>query len=89
MVAFAAGLWIVFKTLMWGDPVAGYPSLMAVVLFLGGLQLMALGIMGEYLGRLYMESKARPLYLIDRWQPGLNRASLVDLRATDAALSSR
>jgi hypothetical protein len=42
---------------------------MAVILFLGGLQLMALGIMGEYLGRLYMESKARPLYLIDQWHP--------------------
>ncbi|MCI1711904.1 MAG: glycosyltransferase family 2 protein [Chiayiivirga sp.] len=69
VVAFGAGAWIVLKTLLWGDPVAGYPSLMAVILFLGGLQLMALGIMGEYLGRLYMESKARPLYLIDQWHP--------------------
>lgn len=63
--AFGFGLWIVFKTLAWGEPVRGYPSLMTVVLFLGGIQLMALGMIGEYLGRLYEESKQRPLYLID------------------------
>ena len=62
--AFAYGLFIVLKTLLWGEDVAGYPSLMAVILFLGGLQLMALGIIGEYLGRLYMEAKQRPLYLV-------------------------
>ena len=65
VAAFGFGAWIICKTLLWGDPVAGYPSLMTVMLFLGGAQLMALGIIGEYLGRLYMESKARPLYLID------------------------
>lgn len=69
MAAFGFGIWIVLKTLLWGDPVAGYPSLMAVMLFLGGVQLMALGVMGEYLGRLYMEAKARPLYLCDRYLP--------------------
>lgn len=90
IVAFGAGAWIVLKTLLWGDPVAGYPSMMAVVLFLGGLQLMALGIIGEYLGRLYMESKARPLYLIDRWQPGREAAGAgIDLQALAGGLSSR
>jgi glycosyltransferase involved in cell wall biosynthesis len=63
-VAFAWGVWIIARTVVWGDPVQGWPSLMTVVLFLGGLQLVALGIIGEYLGRLYVEAKQRPLYLI-------------------------
>lgn len=72
LAAFGFGVWIILKTLLWGDAVAGYPSLMTVMLFLGGVQLMALGVMGEYLGRLYMESKARPLYLCDAWLPARN-----------------
>lgn len=63
--AFVYGAVIIAKTLLYGEPVRGYPSLMSVVLFLGGVQLMAIGIIGEYLGRLYGESKQRPLYLID------------------------
>ncbi|MGG5812407.1 glycosyltransferase family 2 protein [Falsiroseomonas sp. CW058] len=66
--AFYAGL-IVLRTLIWGNPVAGYPSLMAVVLFLGGIQLMTLGIIGEYLGRVFNETKGRPLYLVERHRP--------------------
>lgn len=69
LVAFVFGLWVLGKALWLGDPVRGYPSLMVVVLFLGGIQLMALGIIGEYLGRLYVESKQRPLYLIDEYHP--------------------
>jgi glycosyltransferase involved in cell wall biosynthesis len=65
LAAFAFGVWIVVRTLLWGDPVAGWPSLMVVIAFLGGLQLMALGIIGEYLGRLYLEAKQRPLYIVD------------------------
>ncbi len=68
---FAAGFGalIVVRTLIWGNPVAGYPSLMAVVLFLGGVQLMTLGIIGEYLGRIFNETKGRPLYLVERHLP--------------------
>lgn len=69
MVAFVFGLLVLGKALWLGDPVRGYPSLMVVVLFLGGAQLMALGVIGEYLGRLYVESKQRPLYLIDEYYP--------------------
>ncbi|GAB3728765.1 glycosyltransferase family 2 protein [Silanimonas algicola] len=65
LAAFALGAWIMVRTLVWGDPVAGWPSLMVVIAFLGGLQLMALGIIGEYLGRLYLEAKQRPLYIVD------------------------
>lgn len=71
LLAFAYGCWVILKTLLYGDPVAGYPSLMAVILFLGGMQLMALGLLGEYLGRLFDEGKQRPLYLIEqRWPAG-------------------
>lgn len=67
LFAFLFGIWVIAKALWLGDPVRGYPSLMVVVLFLGGVQLMALGVIGEYLGRLYVESKQRPLYLIDAY----------------------
>lgn len=69
VMAFAYGGWIIAKTLLWGDPVQGWPTMMSVVLFLGGVQLMALGVIGEYLGRLYLEAKQRPLYLVQEWRP--------------------
>ena len=62
--AFLYGMFIVLETILYGNPVAGYPSLLVVVLFLGGIQLMALGVIGEYLGRMFDETKGRPLYLI-------------------------
>lgn len=69
VLAFVYALWVVIKAMLWGDPVAGWPTMMTVILLLGGVQLMALGVIGEYLGRLYEESKRRPLYLVDRWRP--------------------
>jgi polyisoprenyl-phosphate glycosyltransferase len=69
VLAFAYGGWIIAKTLLWGESVQGWPTMMTVVLFLGGVQLMALGVLGEYLGRMYLEAKHRPLYLVQDWQP--------------------
>ncbi len=60
---------LIIRTLMYGNPVSGYPSLMAVVLFLGGIQMMTLGIIGEYLGRIFNETKSRPLYIVERLSP--------------------
>jgi polyisoprenyl-phosphate glycosyltransferase len=89
-VAFVSGLWIVFKTLLWGDAVPGYPSLMVTVLFFGGVQLTALGIIGEYLGRLYDESKQRPLYLIEQQvgQPPPAPSPAAELHGAPRGLSS-
>jgi len=69
LVAFAYGVYVIGKTLLYGDPVRGYPTLIVVVLFLGGLQLMALGIIGEYMARMFIEVKQRPLYLIHELLP--------------------
>ena len=55
---------IIVKTLIWGDPVAGYPSMMCVICLLGGLQLFSIGILGQYLSKTYLEVKHRPIYII-------------------------
>ena len=76
--AFLSALYFFIKTAFWGDVVKGFPTLIEVVLLLGGLQLMAIGIVGEYVGRIYLESKRRPLYLLDFYKPATlaSRANL-------------
>lgn len=63
-LAFAYAAFIVLRTLLYGDPVRGYPSLVTIVLFVGGVQLLSIGILGEYVGRMFNETKRRPLYLV-------------------------
>ncbi len=80
VLAFAFGLWIIVKTLAFGDAAQGWPSLMVAILFLGGVQLVALGVIGEYLGRLFNEAKGRPLYFLNALDP-----AEVDFEAAETA----
>lgn len=65
IASFIMGSWIVVKTLVWGEEVRGYPTLIVTVLCLGGMQLFFIGVLGEYLGRIFGETKHRPLYVIE------------------------
>lgn len=62
LIAFSVGGWIIFKTIVWGESVHGYPTLMVSIVSIGGLQLFFIGLLGEYLGRVFNETKRRPLY---------------------------
>ncbi|EAB9263736.1 glycosyltransferase, partial [Shigella flexneri] len=61
---FLYGAWMIIDTLVFGNPVRGYPSLLVSILFLGGVQLIGIGVLGEYIGRIYIEVKNRPKYII-------------------------
>ncbi len=55
---------MIVETLAFGNPVRGYPSILVSILFLGGVQLIGIGVLGEYIGRIYIETKKRPKYLL-------------------------
>lgn len=92
LVGFGSAVFLMqllVRTLVFGNEVPGYPSLMAVVLFLGSAQLVTLGIIGEYLGRVFNEVKRRPLYLVEQYLPSMplspvDASGLSHLHPTDA-----
>jgi len=63
-LSFAYGVYMIIDTLIFGNPVHGYPSILVSILFLGGIQLIGIGVLGEYIGRIYVETKQRPRYII-------------------------
>jgi glycosyltransferase involved in cell wall biosynthesis len=74
--AFLYGSYFLLRTLLFGNPVPGYPSLLVTMLFIGGIQLVAIGIIGEYLGRMFNETKNRPLYFLKGYEPSASRRAL-------------
>lgn len=75
LAAFIHAAIIVYRKLVYGDPVAGFPSLIVVVSLLGGIQLITLGVIGEYLGRMFEEAKQRPLYIVEDFAPSYRGTS--------------
>jgi len=73
--ALLYGIYIVINTLLYGNNVPGYPSLIALILFFGGLNMIGIGIMGEYISRIFTETKQRPLYVIRQHYNSLNAAA--------------
>jgi glycosyltransferase involved in cell wall biosynthesis len=89
LVAFLYAGMIVFDTLIYGNPVAGYPTLVVLILFLGGVQLVFLGVIGEYLGRMFDESKQRPLYVLEEFSPAGVPDAVGSRNPRDPAVSSK
>jgi len=73
LFAFAYMVFVLVKALLYGDPVAGYPTLITVILFIGGVQLLTIGIIGEYLAKVFVEVKNRPVYFVREYKGNEDR----------------
>ncbi len=82
-IAFIYMIVIVLKTILFGEPVQGYPSLVSIILFLGGVQMISLGIIGEYLGKVFMETKGRPLYFVQEYDSGVKNENITSASDRD------
>lgn len=65
LVAFVAIIFIIVRTLIFGDPTSGWPSMVCIIIFIAGIQLLCMGILGQYMAKTYLETKQRPLYLVE------------------------
>jgi len=90
-LSFVYGGFMIGRTLLFGNPVPGYASLLCVLLFMGGIELIGIGVVGEYIGRIYYESKERPVYLVRRRYQARSKVSALPVRqgATGAAAALR
>ena len=68
IISFIVILFIIVRTLLFGDPVSGWPSTISIILFIGGVQLFTIGILGQYLAKTYIEVKKRPKYIIKEYK---------------------
>ncbi|WP_288225926.1 glycosyltransferase family 2 protein [uncultured Enterococcus sp.] len=73
VVSGIAMLFIIVRALLFGDPTAGWPSLVTIILFIGGVQLLCIGIIGKYIGKIFMETKKRPVYIIKETEKKLEK----------------
>ncbi|MEX3945543.1 glycosyltransferase family 2 protein [Paraburkholderia sp. BR10937] len=87
-LAFCYGTFMVGRTLLFGNPVPGYASLVSVVLFMSGIQLVGIGVIGEYVGRIYDESKERPVYLVRRCYEARASISVLPVERAEARTHS-
>ena len=85
-LAFCYGGAIVGRTILFGNPVPGYASLLSIILFLGGIELIGIGMVGEYVGRIYDETKQRPIYILRRRYPMDDNVSALPLRRDEAGV---